>query len=547
MRILHLLPASGGGTERFVRSICAAGAGPAGHASTHLLLHLSDTQAALESPATAQFALLNLPEQSQAWPRFMQGLMASYGVDLVHVHMLSNAVIEMLQSVTDFVVSLHDVSFLSTAAFSGTKSIPAPDPQWIARCSALLQRARNISAPSDFLRTLFQQHYPGHAVQLIAPGIARASVDANRLAAEAANIARKPCIGIVGAIGPHKGSALLEQIWALPGASAFRWVLIGYTGERNYPQQDAQLDLTVHGPFAAEDTTELLQHYTVDLVYFPNQLAESFSYALSDVWNARVPVAVPDAGALGERCRAIDGGWLLQEFDDAAAVLALLQGIFAQDFAVTSAQKRRNIIQSVQTAVPSLDNMISELSSFYPNSAAQPAAAPWSPDEVQQVLRQQLDGAQFRHENIRLARDFGQAHASVIALQKDLMTLSEVKAQSDSWARQLEDSVAEFRAQQNKLEADNSALQQSAAALTTQCQMQQQAMDALSHANRTLQESQLQQQAEIEALRTNISAMDEQIALLTPRALRYDHIKSKIPKPLLALWRFARRMLRGRN
>ena len=66
-----------------------------------------------------------------------------------------------------------------------------------------------------------------------------------------------------------------------------------------------------------------LAAYRTETVLFPNRLPESFSYTLSEVWSAGIPVIVPDHGALGDRVERDGGGWLLPagfDGDEAAAL-----------------------------------------------------------------------------------------------------------------------------------------------------------------------------------------------------------------------------------
>src|SRR5260221_13675750 len=115
-------------------------------------------------------------------------------------------------------------------------------------------------------------------------------------------------IAVVGAVGPHKGSALVRQLSTHLEGTDLAVVVIGYLDGEFAPGWRSDR-LFIHGPYEDDDAVALLKAYDASIALFPNPIPESFSYALSAVWAAGIPALVTPAGALPERVTRHGGGW----------------------------------------------------------------------------------------------------------------------------------------------------------------------------------------------------------------------------------------------
>ena len=143
----------------------------------------------------------------------------------------------------------------------------------------------------------------------------------------------RPVVGVVGALGPHKGARRLERLVARARERSLplRFVLIGYTdvARAAYPWHDPDGTLVVHGPYDRAELGPLLDRYRVRLVLFPAAAPETFSYALSEVWALGRPVVSPPFGALRERVEASGAGWIVDDWDNLDAILDRLATLVA--------------------------------------------------------------------------------------------------------------------------------------------------------------------------------------------------------------------------
>jgi len=69
----------------------------------------------------------------------------------------------------------------------------------------------------------------------------------------------------------------------------------------------------VHGPYVRAHLPTLFAHYRAQLVLFPSEGPESFSYTLSEAWCAAMPALVPPIGALAERVAQTQAGWVMSD------------------------------------------------------------------------------------------------------------------------------------------------------------------------------------------------------------------------------------------
>lgn len=114
-------------------------------------------------------------------------------------------------------------------------------------------------------------------------------------------------IALLGAIGPHKGSALLDQVarYACNAGLPLDFVVVGYTDRDDGLRAIGNVEIT--GPYKQAEAATALIAAAPDLVWFPSVCPETHGYTLSTAFDTGVFPVVFDFGALGARVRA--AGW----------------------------------------------------------------------------------------------------------------------------------------------------------------------------------------------------------------------------------------------
>ena len=117
-------------------------------------------------------------------------------------------------------------------------------------------------------------------------------------------------VGIVGAIGPGKGSGLLIRMAgdALERALSLRFRIFGYT---NRAELNSYPNVSMTGRYEEDDIDELLSRTPPDLMLYPAVAPETFCYALDVAFRTRIFPICFDLGAPARRIRAADFGAVL--------------------------------------------------------------------------------------------------------------------------------------------------------------------------------------------------------------------------------------------
>ena len=436
--VLHVTSIPGGGVDRHLRDIARA----SGHA--HLVWHASEGGDLIEIPAERRA----LPLDRDAIAREASALAAwlrQQRVGLVHAHAVTEAPRARAQWAcaalgVPKIVTLHDVLFLRREAFHGSGA-PEADPPWLAQTAPFIRSAAAVLAPSAYLAGIARQNLPGVQIDVV-PNGSGVVFGANEAQVHRDYRDRpfEHVAVVLGAVGPHKGSRLLEQAAEKLAGTGIGIVVIGYLDESNLPSWHRD-HLFVHGSYQDEDVAALIRAYRGRVGLFTNQVPESFSYTLSDLWAAGLPVIVPPTGALGDRVRSHGGGWILPEDFTGGDVADLLVRLFSAEGSAELARVESQVDGNDPARVPRLADMSRSLDALYERFGIEPkgpidAASP----EVQRLLATSLDGSIFRSEMIRFADEIAQLRTGLEHERRQLATGRE-------WMHKLEGDIAALQSQ----------------------------------------------------------------------------------------------------
>jgi glycosyltransferase involved in cell wall biosynthesis len=436
---LHVAALHGGGVDRHLRDIARAVPG------RHLFLHVGDRAVVLEDPAKRRHWALDAGRIA-ADPAPLATALSRDAVGLVHRHASSLAPRLLAGRLAGAlgapeVVTLHDILFLRPDGFDAAPDAPA-DPAWLEANVQRLRAAKAVLAPSEFLAALARHHIPGLAFDVLPNGSSPLPARAAQARPVFAYQRPRHVVALLGAIGPHKGSDLVEELAPRLKGTGIGLVVIGYLDRQLYPGWRHRGTLFVHGAYDDADAGALLDAYRARLVLFPNRVPESFSYALSDAWSAGVPVLAADAGALGERVRAHGGGWLLETGFDAQAVERRLIELLGDGEAL--AQVESALTRPDAARVPSLEAMARSLDALYRRFAIDPAQPAADAGALEALVAASVDSSVFRPELARLADEFAQVKA---ALDGERGRTEAFERESRAWVAKLERDVADLTAQ----------------------------------------------------------------------------------------------------
>lgn len=200
---------------------------------------------------------------------------------------------------------------------------------WRARNRQFLAGARQVLAPSRDTARRMAGFAPGARVLTVPHTDLETDSPADLpLPAPRRLQAGMPLkVAVLGALSTIKGADMLEAV-ALEAAkhhAPVEFHLLGYAYRHLQTQPRARL--TVHGAYEEKDLPGLLQWLQPDLVWFPAQWPETYSYTLSASLQAGLPVVAPELGAFPERLSGRPWSWVMpwdltaREWMDALAEL----------------------------------------------------------------------------------------------------------------------------------------------------------------------------------------------------------------------------------
>jgi hypothetical protein len=214
---------------------------------------------------------------------------------------------------------------------------PAPHgeaiEEWRGRYAPLLNRARCVIAPSLDTAQRFRSFVPGANILVVPHStIAEALPSYGPLAMRISDSTRPLRIAVLGALSKIKGADLLEEVSLLAAKqnAPVEFHLLGYAYRNLRTQPKASL--TVHGQYADKDLSQLLDWLSPDVVWFPAQWPETYSYTLSASLESCLPIVAPNIGAFSERLRARPWTWQLDWAMPAKEILDFFIGIRLQNF-----------------------------------------------------------------------------------------------------------------------------------------------------------------------------------------------------------------------
>ena len=209
-----------------------------------------------------------------------------------------------------------------------------PDAHWLALrrqfSQAILAPQVSLVAPSASVPERLKQLEPAlqsKACHIIEHGltdelVARLLVARERSSEQSQGQSQRLRIVILGSLAQHKGAAILDGMLDQLSTFADLWLLGAGDDGRRYDKHD---NVTVITWYERDSLGEHLADINPDLGLLLSNVPETFSYTLSELWAAAVPVLATRLGAFADRIQPGRNGWLADP--DSLSMLAQLDQI----------------------------------------------------------------------------------------------------------------------------------------------------------------------------------------------------------------------------
>jgi GT2 family glycosyltransferase/uncharacterized small protein (DUF1192 family) len=209
---------------------------------------------------------------------------------------------------------------------------PGFQKKWRETCRAMLELADRIIVPSDYQRDLYvrvlsldRRHIT--VIEHAIPSRQPISINISR--------STKPLrVGFVGHVDEiAKGRDLILKLLQENTEVDTEWHFFGEGSDIRGHLRDANIKpqgkLFFHGYYKEGGLPSNLTNAGITVVVLPTIAYESYSYVLTEVWRAGIPVIATEIAAIGARIRKNGGGWLYPLGSDASTILKILDRIRA--------------------------------------------------------------------------------------------------------------------------------------------------------------------------------------------------------------------------
>lgn len=311
-KVLQVSHEAGGGVEQHVEELSEA---LQANAYNLILTPFKGTGAVSLKMGTfpgADELVFRVPEE---YPMLV-ALLKGCGIGFVHYHhsLGLNPLLFGLptQLDTEYALTVHDFYWLGgnptltnqNGIYPGqcaddllNPAFPLPEGvsalAWRDQLRAFIESAKTVVFPSEYTLSLYQQYYA-----LQSPIVALHIEDKRVATASVTPISQKTryTVGVLGALGKEKGADYLEQMAAKAAAGnlPFDFKLLGFA----YRELKG---VFTTGRYDADDLKHLMSEHDLDLILFPAQWPETYSYTLSYALASGLPIIAPDIGAFPER------------------------------------------------------------------------------------------------------------------------------------------------------------------------------------------------------------------------------------------------------
>lgn len=209
-----------------------------------------------------------------------------------------------------------------------------------------LQLAREIFVPSESAKRIVSEYFTELAPKI---RVIEHGSDFQELQESHKKTEKDFRVAFIGGISVAKGYQYAAEL-IKKGNRGIHWYLFG-TFEKYDGAVERKHNFTNTGAYDRKDLPQLIKEYAIDLVCILPIWPETFCYTISEAVLCGVPVLVTDIGALGDRVRKMDCGWVVAHQASANEILDKINEIkankeeYQQKQEHVRAMKIRNINQ----------------------------------------------------------------------------------------------------------------------------------------------------------------------------------------------------------
>ena len=171
---------------------------------------------------------------------------------------------------------------------------------------------------------------------------------------------RKKHIAFIGGLNFEKGSKKAYDLIVADTEEVYQWYIFGPIDQAEPLFHLEKNNVAKVGVYKREELSQLLAAYEIDLICIFSVVSETFCYTLSEAYSNQIPVLAVDMGAVGERIKKLQCGWLVSPHSTKEEVLETLH------FITENTREYNKIKETIMAGThKTITEMLEEYRTFY--------------------------------------------------------------------------------------------------------------------------------------------------------------------------------------
>ncbi len=287
-----------------------------------------------------------LPRYNNEYKEMLSGIVEALGITTIHIHHMINHYFDVVDIINKYklsaTITLHDFYCICPTInmlYEGTTFCENLEKKDCQKCLSLTMKINNnilddwhndwnrlfscmdnIIVPSEDTKRRINKVYPKIDIKVVEHGINIKKLNNDiKLNSKNFNVA------YVGVLSNHKGLRTFEKIIKETNNSNIKYHLFGISEDKKLNK--SKKNYIYHGKYNRDNIANLLKENNINLVCFFQVWPETFSYTVSEVVSAGVPILTYDIGAGADRVKKYNFGWTIDLKNNATDIIKKINEI----------------------------------------------------------------------------------------------------------------------------------------------------------------------------------------------------------------------------
>ncbi len=321
-------------------------------------------------------------EYNDQYKKMLNDIIEKFSIDIVHIHHLLGHYydcVEVLnQKKIKTIVTIHDYFMICPQVNLLYKENEYCNDRSFNKCASclkcknidfklrkekvgeLLSSSISVIVPDDSVANEFRKVFPKIKYQLIEHGI-----DLKDSCVYHKKNGRNLNVAFVGVMNYIKGAEVCKKIISQNNKN-INYHFFGVSADKFFLNNKD--NFTYYGEYVRNDIIGKLRKNDIDIVCLLTICPETFSYTMSEVLAAKIPIIGFDIGAIGNRIKKYDCGWVVPIVEGSTGVIRKL------NYLANNRNEIKNKISNIQNLkMVTVEEMVHNTDILYYNALPEPS------------------------------------------------------------------------------------------------------------------------------------------------------------------------------